>query len=140
MVGENIKKFRKQMGFTQKELADRLGCAEITIRQYESNKREPSIEQLGKIADILNLHLFDLIDFTTEMDLLNSYDNAMIEYYKRLGYHIAYENDYLVIRHNGYGYKLPTDSFLSLENNFRLDAEYNIDELLKKYESTKFDL
>ena len=36
-IGENIKKYRKRKGLTQKELGAALGLAEITIRQYENN-------------------------------------------------------------------------------------------------------
>ena len=42
-IGENIKNIRMQKGLTQKQLAEKSGVAEITIRQYESDKREPKI-------------------------------------------------------------------------------------------------
>ena len=60
-VGDHIKNARKSAGMTQKELAEKCGAAEITIRQYESNKREPRNEQLMKIARILNVELYDLL-------------------------------------------------------------------------------
>lgn len=63
-VGDNIKKARKNAGLTQKELAEKCGAAEITIRQYESNKREPRNEQLMKIARLLDVELYDLLGYT----------------------------------------------------------------------------
>lgn len=63
-VGDNIKKARKNAGLTQKELAEKCGAAEITIRQYESGKREPRNEQLMKIARLLNVELYDLLGYT----------------------------------------------------------------------------
>lgn len=63
-VGDHIKNARKSAGMTQKELAEKCGAAEITIRQYESNKREPRNEQLMKIARILNVELYDLLGYT----------------------------------------------------------------------------
>lgn len=63
-VGDHIKNARKSAGITQKELAEKCGAAEITIRQYESNKREPRNEQLMKIARILNVELYDLLGYT----------------------------------------------------------------------------
>ena len=63
-VGDNIKKARKNAGLTQKELAEKCGAAEITIRQYESSKREPRNEQLMKIARLLNVELYDLLGYT----------------------------------------------------------------------------
>ena len=49
-VGEKIQAVRKEKGLSQKELSENTGLAEITIRQYESNKRKPKIENNRKIA------------------------------------------------------------------------------------------
>ncbi len=73
-VGNNIKRIRIEQNLTQKELAEKLGCAEITIRQYELDKRQPNIKQLQKLAVALNVpteYLFDniRIDICTESDL-----------------------------------------------------------------------
>ena len=54
-IGDNIKKYRKQAGLTQKQLAERLGVATGTIQQYELGKREPRFEQLYRIANALNI-------------------------------------------------------------------------------------
>ena len=43
-IGENIKQARKKRGYTQKELAELCEFATITLRQYESGKRNPKIE------------------------------------------------------------------------------------------------
>ena len=64
-IGENIKKYREKKGLTQKELGAALGLAEITIRQYESNKREPKYEILFSIADALNISIDDLMNIDT---------------------------------------------------------------------------
>lgn len=60
-IGEIIKEKRRSAGLTQEALAQKIGCATITIRQYESGKREPSIEVLNDIANALNLEIFDFI-------------------------------------------------------------------------------
>lgn len=54
-IGAKIKEARTRRGLTQKKLAEKSGLAEITIRQYENNKRQPGAEQLGKIATALDL-------------------------------------------------------------------------------------
>lgn len=54
-VGERIQAARKKTGLTQKELAQRLGLATGTIQQYELNKRQPRMEQLREIADVLSV-------------------------------------------------------------------------------------
>lgn len=55
-IGENIKKYRKRAGLTQKELAKKCGLATGTIQQYELNKRQPRLEQINLIANILGVH------------------------------------------------------------------------------------
>ena len=60
-VGENIKKYRKNKGLTQKELGELIGVKAITIRKYESNEREPNIETLNKIATALRVTINDLL-------------------------------------------------------------------------------
>lgn len=60
-IGELIKEKRRAAGLTQEELAKKAGCATITIRQYESGKREPGVESLQDIADALGVEIFELI-------------------------------------------------------------------------------
>lgn len=64
-IGGNIKKYREKKGLTQKELGAALGLAEITIRQYENNKREPKYERLYVIADMLSVSVSDLMNIDT---------------------------------------------------------------------------
>lgn len=60
-VGELIKQKRKKAKLTQEALAKKIGCATITIRQYESGKRSPSLRILATISDALDVDVFDLI-------------------------------------------------------------------------------
>nr|DAV06175.1 MAG TPA: helix-turn-helix domain protein [Caudoviricetes sp.] len=60
-IGHRIQEIRKKRGITQKELATEIGCAEITIRQYESGKRQPRLDQISNIARILNVSEYFLI-------------------------------------------------------------------------------
>lgn len=60
-IGDVIKQKRKEAGLTQEALAQKVGCATITIRQYEAGKREPSISTLQDIATALDLEIFDLL-------------------------------------------------------------------------------
>lgn len=57
---EKIKQLRKEKGFTQRQLADLTGIAEITIRQYEAGKYEPKLDKLRRIAAALNVSIGEL--------------------------------------------------------------------------------
>lgn len=59
---ENLKHYREQAGYkTAKEFADVLDIPYNTYTAYENQKREPKLEMLIKIADLLNVSLDDLV-------------------------------------------------------------------------------
>lgn len=69
-VGDRIKAARTAAKLTQKELAKNSGVAEITIRQYESNKRQPKFEFLAKLAKALNTTPLELYEGADILDKL----------------------------------------------------------------------
>ncbi len=60
-VGENIRKFRKQKGLTQKKLGELSNINEVQIRQYELGKANPKIETIEKIANALEVNVMALL-------------------------------------------------------------------------------
>lgn len=61
-IGKQIKIQRKRQHLTQKQLAEKTGIAEITIRQYEAGKYNPKINALNKLCIALDCKITDLID------------------------------------------------------------------------------
>lgn len=59
-IGENIKRIRKEKGYFQKQLAEKLGTTPQNLAQYENGKRIPKIETLIKIADALDCEVSDI--------------------------------------------------------------------------------
>lgn len=55
MLTERLKQARKQKGFTQDELAKRLGTQKSTISNYETGYSKPSNEMLAALADMLDV-------------------------------------------------------------------------------------
>ncbi len=53
--GELVKERRNILGLTQTELAQRVGCAAITIRKIEANDLRPSVQMAKLIAVALNV-------------------------------------------------------------------------------------
>lgn len=51
-TGDSIRKYRKQKGFTQKQLGEKCGINEANIRKYELGSQNPKIETLQKIAPL----------------------------------------------------------------------------------------
>ncbi|HHY66654.1 MAG TPA: helix-turn-helix transcriptional regulator [Alicyclobacillus sp.] len=57
VFGDRLRQLRRNSGMSQKDLASSIGVTERAFRFYESGDREPTIEQLVKLADIFNVSL-----------------------------------------------------------------------------------
>ena len=51
--GRWIKRQRRSLDLTQKELADRVGCSPVTIRKLEADERRPSKQFVQRLAQCL---------------------------------------------------------------------------------------
>lgn len=51
---------------TQKEVADSIGVAKSTYSLYESGSREPNVQTIKKIADVLSVSADDLLGLAQE--------------------------------------------------------------------------
>lgn len=51
MFGEKLKEIRTKRGWTQKQLAEKIGRPENTIARYEINRRTPSYEVLLDLVE-----------------------------------------------------------------------------------------
>ena len=58
---ESLKKYRKEKGLTQTELADKLGKTLRTVQKYESGEILPSINNVYEIAKALEVFSNDII-------------------------------------------------------------------------------
>ncbi len=61
-VGDNIRRFRKEKGWTQAELAELLHVSQQMIGQFENSKKPPKLDTVEKIASALGVTAFDLMD------------------------------------------------------------------------------
>lgn len=57
---ETLKKMRRERGFSQEELAERLGTSKQVISRYESGQRIPKISMAYQIAKVLGISLEEL--------------------------------------------------------------------------------
>lgn len=63
IIGKNIKRYRKEKGFTQRKLAEMLLLSESFIAKLESDTFQTiSIDTLEQIAFALNVHISKLFD------------------------------------------------------------------------------
>lgn len=60
-IARNIRKYRVEKGYTQKELAEKIGRANITVRRYEIGSVKPSSYTLVVIAKVLGIGMSDIL-------------------------------------------------------------------------------
>jgi transcriptional regulator with XRE-family HTH domain len=96
-IGERIKSLRNKKGWTQKDLAQKVGLTYIQIGRYEKQKAMPSSDVLQKIAAVLdttadflmngstgdqahqNIKDKELLQLFEEVEALESEDKKMIK-------------------------------------------------------------
>ena len=70
-VGKMIAKVRKDRGYSQQQLADKLNLSKQAVSNYETGKREPDYVTLEAIADALNVPMTMLISPEDQERALN---------------------------------------------------------------------
>lgn len=63
-IGDKILNLRKEKGWSQQELAKKVGTSGPIIGRYERGEMTPSVEVAKKLADTFNVTLDYLVDTT----------------------------------------------------------------------------
>ena len=56
-IKDRLKALRKEAGYTQQEVADRLGVNHVTISGYERGVRKPGFAEADQLADLFDVNL-----------------------------------------------------------------------------------
>ena len=81
LFGQRLRIFRKRAGLTQGELAELIGISEITIRRWELDQRQPRMEEIKKLAEVLHVSETELCND----DVNNSFGARLRALRKRAG-------------------------------------------------------
>lgn len=60
-IGHKIQECRKEKGWTQEKLAQKMGISRATVAQYEAGKRKPKYETIVRFADALGTSTDNLL-------------------------------------------------------------------------------
>ncbi|RJR29192.1 XRE family transcriptional regulator [Candidatus Microgenomates bacterium] len=61
VVGSRVRKARKEAGYTQEELADKVGISRVYMGYIEQGRYVPTLTLLEKIARKLKVKLSDIV-------------------------------------------------------------------------------
>ncbi len=84
-VGQRIKKWRLRRGYTQEDLANKIGgITNQGIYEYEQGRAAVSLEMLDEIAKVLSISIIDLLPESTEDENSEVGLSNLIEEYKKI--------------------------------------------------------
>lgn len=84
-LNNNLKYLRTQYGISQQGLADKIGIDRSTVSRIENNEIETTIDNAIKIANALNVPLYDLVGKDLRLNDTNNPPNEeKHEEYKRI--------------------------------------------------------
>ena len=61
-LARTIKKYRKARKLAMEQLSEKSGINLSTLKKYETDNRNPKLEQLSKIAEALEVSVFEFLD------------------------------------------------------------------------------
>lgn len=83
MIGDNIRKLRKEKGMLQKDLAKALNVTKAAVSSWEINRTSPDDDMKKAIADFFGVSILKLYEYDDSQDL--STDEAeLIDMFRRL--------------------------------------------------------
>lgn len=90
-IGKIIKKYRKEKGYTQFQMAEKIGVSEFYISALETGSRKPGRETLIKLSNEMNMPIESLLELETEQsirfaaeDLYNRINILPVEQQKKI--------------------------------------------------------
>lgn len=142
-IGEQIRKYRKLLGLTQQDLADKTGISLMSIRRYESGEREPKAITLSVIAQALGVNIRVLfpefsgyvdsegrlqIDNDLTIKITDEELESIDPKSKRLAKFLALHTEFVsFFYHIGFSVRLDNDNVLWVQDNRdKTLAEYEI--------------
>ena len=60
IVGKRIQNYRKALGITQEQLAEKIGIDTISLSKIETGRNYPTAENITKLANILGIDIYEL--------------------------------------------------------------------------------
>lgn len=129
-VGNQIRKCREKRGLSQKAVAEMTGIPYSTYSNYENNNREPNLEQLKKIADVLMVPITNFTEMgyimgLKEDELRHGLDGMKLGITTQQIYDFLAEDEYKLL-----------STYYKLNDEGKTEAIKRVDELteIKRYQ------
>lgn len=81
-IGSRIRKFREDRGFSQLQLADKIGVTNSRISNWEQGQNRPDADILAELCRVLEVSPSELLDVHLTTDELNDQERKVIKAYR----------------------------------------------------------
>ena len=81
-IGNRIRKYRKESGLTQEQLAEKIDVSKSRVSNWEQGINRPDADIIGNICRALNVSPRDLLDVHLTDDELNAHEKKVIKAYR----------------------------------------------------------
>lgn len=97
-LGNSLFQARKKSGFSQEEVAEKLGVSRQTVSKWETDETVPDIRQSKKMAVLYNVSLDELIDFDIDIkEIQETIDKTREEVEEKIDWTNAWGKKYPVL-------------------------------------------
>ena len=79
-LAQGVKELRKRKGLSQEELAKESGLSIRTVQRVENGETVPTGETIKRISTILNVTIYELIDWGSKKEILKKTVKTKYEY------------------------------------------------------------
>ncbi len=81
-IGNRIRKYRKDSGLTQAQLAEKINVTKSRVSNWEQGINRPDADIIGLICRALNVSPSDLLDVHLTDDELSTHEKQVITAYR----------------------------------------------------------
>jgi len=96
LLGERIKQLRKEAGWSQGELAEKVATDARQISRYENGRITPSLDAIARIAEVLNVSVDHLVFEDVPRRPLHTPDHGLGDRLADIGELNAEDRDHLL--------------------------------------------
>lgn len=97
-LGKSLFYARKKCGFSQEDVAEKLGVSRQTVSKWETDETVPDIYQSKKMAVLYNMSLDELIDFDIDIkEIQETIDKTSEETEEKIDWTNAWGKKYPIL-------------------------------------------